>query len=194
MNVQVQSPCPMGYTLLLFTGTWHKLEQEAIVKTDRSEGIKKMPIDKRPWFRGRTFRIGLAAAAMMLTIGCTVDSGSDDIYTSAPLHKAVIDEHPSKVRQLLAAGADPNARINAPGWYMSYGNSQGTSVRADMDGMTPLHLAVMGEARHIPIAEQLLDAGADPNAESYAGDTPMDIVNRSGRGALKGLLRSYGGR
>ena len=155
-----------------------------------------MQIDKkkRRSSFGRKLRIGFAAAAMMFTIGCTVDSGSNDIYASAPLHKAVLDEQPYKVKQLLAAGADPNARISAPGWYLTYGSSTTTRVRADMDGMTPLHFAVLGEARHIPIAVQLLDAGANPNVESYAGDTPMDIVKRSGSGALKGLLRSYGGR
>ena len=144
---------------------------------------------------GRKLRIGLAAAMMFVT-SCTVDSGSesDDIYASAPLHKAVMDEQPYTVRRLLAEGADPNARINAPGWYVYYGDGSGTRVRADMDGMTPLHIAVIGEARHVSIAKRLLDAGADPNAESYAGDTPMDIVTRSGSGALQSLLRSYGGR
>lgn len=143
---------------------------------------------------GRKFLSGLAVAAVMLAIGCTEESGSDDIYAAAPLHKAVLDEQRFKVKQLLEAGADPNARISAPGWYLTYGNSTGSRVQADMDGMTPLHFAVVGEARHVPIAEMLLDAGADPNAESYAGDSPMDIVKRSGSGALKSLLRSYGGR
>ena len=155
------------------------------MQIDRTKGASSL---------GRKLRNGLAMAAVVLTIGCTEESGSDDIYASAPLHKAVLDEQRFKVKQLLEAGADPNARINAPDWYLSYGDSTGSRVRADMDGMTPLHFAVLGEARHIPIAELLLDAGADPNAESYAGDTPMDIVKRSGSGALKDLLRSYGGR
>ena len=145
---------------------------------------------------GRKLRIGLTAAAMMIVASCTVDSssGSDDIYASAPLHKAVLDEQQITVRRLLDAGADPNARISAPGWALTYGSMHGTRVQANMDGMTPLHFAVVGEARHVPIARRLLDAGADPNAESYAGDTPMDIVKRSGSSALESLLRSYGGR
>ena len=155
------------------------------MQVDKTKGVPSL---------GRKFRNGLAIAAIMLTIGCTEESGSDDIYASAPLHKAVLDEQRFKVKQLLEAGANPNARISAPGWYLSYGNITGSNVRADMDGMTPLHFAVIGEARHVSIAEMLLDAGADPNAESYAGDTPMDIVKRSGSGALRGLLRSYGGR
>ena len=155
-----------------------------------------MKIDKakRASSLGQKLRSGLAITAIVLAVGCTEEGGSDDIYASAPLHKAVLDEQRFKVKQLLEGGADPNARINAPGWYLTYGNTTGSSVRADMDGMTPLHFAVIGEARHIPIAELLLDAGANPNAESYAGDTPMDIVKRSGSGALKNLLRNYGGR
>ena len=155
-----------------------------------------MKIDKakRASSLGQKLRSGLAITAIVLAVGCTEEGGSDDIYASAPLHKAVLDEQRFKVKQLLEGGADPNARINAPSWYLTYGNTTGSSVRADMDGMTPLHFAVIGEARHIPIAELLLDAGADPNAESYAGDTPMDIVKRSGSGALKNLLRNYGGR
>ena len=157
-----------------------------------------MPIGKtkRPSSLGQKFRIGFAAAAIMLVANCTADSGggANDIYASAPLHKAVLDEQPITVRRLLAAGADPNARISAPGWTLSYGSMHGTRVQANMNGMTPLHFAVIGEARHVPIARRLLDAGADPNAQSYAGDTPMDIVKRSGSGVLESLLRSYGGR
>ena len=159
-----------------------------------------MPIDKTKGSSslGRKFRIGLAAAAIMIVANCTADSGggTNDIYASAPLHKAVLDEQPVTVKRLLAAGADPNARISAPGWTLSYGYGagHGTRVRANMNGMTPLHFAAIGEARHIPIAKRLLEAGADPNAKSYAGDTPMDIVKRSGSSALENLLRSYGGR
>ena len=158
-----------------------------------------MRIDKtkKPSFLGQKFRIGLAAAAIMLVASCTVDSGgTNDIYAAAPLHKAVLDEHPIEVKRLLDAGADPNARISAPGWTLTYGygTGHGTRLQAGMNGMTPLHFAVIGEARHIPIAKRLLEAGADPNARSYAGDTPMDIVRRSGSGALESLLRSYGGR
>lgn len=140
------------------------------------------------------FRIGLAAVAMMLVASCTADigSGSDDVFAHAPLHKAAYYNQKSTVRRLLNAGANPNARITAVGWYVMYGSVN--KIRADMHGMTPLHMAVVGDARKVAIAEQLLEAGANPNAKSYAGDTPMKIVERSGSGALKRLLRSYGGR
>ena len=70
------------------------------MQIDRTKGASSL---------GRKLRNGLAIAAAMLTIGCTEESGSDDIYASAPLHKAVFDEQRFKVKQLLEAGADPNA-------------------------------------------------------------------------------------
>ena len=155
-----------------------------------------MHIDKtsKQSFFGRWFCTAITAATMMFVAGCSVDSETDPnrVFVNAPLHHAAYYNRASTVTRLLEEGANPNARISAPGWYVMYGNVN--RIRADMHGTTPLHMAVVGDARKVSIAERLLEAGADPNVRSYAGDTPMDIVKRSGSGALKSLLRSYGGR
>lgn len=144
---------------------------------------------------GRKFLLGPMAVAIMFFISCTSDGGSgfDALIASedsTPLHEAVYHENDYVVRQLLNAGADPNAKINALGWEWD-----GT----EMHGMTPLHIAVIDVTFHvdpssITMVRRLLDAGADPNAKTAMGVTPLDIAKRRGSGAMTSLLRSYGGR
>jgi hypothetical protein len=62
---------------------------------------------------------------------------------------------PAAVRLLVAAGADPNAAIGG-------------------DGETPLHWAASSD--DVDVADELMDAGADPEARggSIVGGTPLD--------------------
>lgn len=69
-----------------------------------------------------------------------------------------------KVKQILAEGnhdADGNNRwqvdIDPRGWQRS-----------------PLHLAIVGG--HLPLAEWLLQNGADPNPRTKYGDTPLNVL------------------
>ena len=65
------------------------------------------------------------------------------------LYKPARDGDISKVRALLAAGADPNEH------------------KASFANWTPLHLAA-GNSR-VDVARLLLEHGADPNADAYSG-------------------------
>jgi len=74
---------------------------------------------------------------------------------ATPLHIAAAYNAAEVVEALLAAGADPNARMAG-------------------DGATPLH--VVGSPDEAEKAWSLLAAGADPNASDNNGRTPLHIA------------------
>jgi len=88
------------------------------------------------------------------------------------LHQAVKEGNLSKVRSLLAGGANVNAR--------------------NKDGRTALILATMqGQA---DIVQALLNGGADPNAKDKMGNTAMSIVQETGHRHIGYLLKQAGAK
>jgi len=85
-----------------------------------------------------------------------------------PLHKAAEAGHIEAVKKHLAAGKDVNAKLK-------YG------------GATPLHLAANKE-----IAELLIANGADVNAKSKAGCTPLHVAGFRGHKEIAELLIAKG--
>jgi hypothetical protein len=79
------------------------------------------------------------------------------------------------VKARLASGADPN----------QVDNSQ-------IKGWTPLMAAA--RSGRISIAEVLLKAGANPNAQNEYGGTALDITRANGHSAIVQLLQAAGGR
>jgi ankyrin repeat protein len=71
-----------------------------------------------------------------------------------------------KVAELLASGADPNARVN--------------------DGNTPLHLA--SRNGHVNVAEILLDFGVDVNAQNNYNTIPLHFACQNGHLKLVQML------
>jgi ankyrin repeat protein len=75
------------------------------------------------------------------------------------LHHAAISGEMSKVRQLVAAGADLAKRDD---WHLPPRNQ------------TPLHYAAAGGI--VAVVDSLIRAGADPRAVDYSGWTPMIVA------------------
>lgn len=128
------------------------------------------------------------------------------IYSGdTPLHLAAAGHRVEIVRQLLKAGADPNAahnhRASTPFHYAADGCvgghcfdpkrqvetleeliERGANLHAqDKNGATALHRAV--RTRCAAAVRFLLDAGADPTAPNKPGSTPFHLaVQNTGRG------------
>jgi ankyrin repeat protein len=88
------------------------------------------------------------------------------------LHLACFFKQPGAVRQLLAAGADPNA------------------TTANASELRPLHSAVA--ARSVEIVSRLLEAGADPDVQQAGGYTPLHAAALHGDEAVVDLLLEAG--
>ncbi|MGH3312412.1 MAG: ankyrin repeat domain-containing protein [Streptomyces sp.] len=100
------------------------------------------------------------------------DQHGTDRLGRIPLHYAVLEGDAVLVRELLAAGSDPN--------------------RKDRDGFTPLHLAAQGWQPEA--AAVLIEAGAEIDPVNKFGNTPLFVAvfNSRRRGELIELLRSHG--
>ena len=120
-----------------------------------------------------------------------LDAGADpnarDGNGETPLHWAAAhSKEPADLTALLVAGADPKLR-NADGktpWDLAPENSDaywllGDPKARDERGATPLHYSVGGKYsryRNPAIIAVLLDAGADINARTEDGETPLHLA------------------
>ena len=123
---------------------------------------------------------------------------------STALIDAAADGNIEVVKQLLAAGANVNAKNKWGGtplhWAARGGHKEivelliakGANVNAknDEDG-TPLHLAA--DRGHTEVVELLITAGADVNAKDDEGETPLDQAGTSWP-EIANLLRKHGGK
>lgn len=149
----------------------------------------------------------------LLTLGADVEQPG--LGGSTVLHSAAIGRSPRHLEILLAAGADPDVRhartgrtplMGAVGMrtdeHFSMLLEAGADVTlADNMGLTALHLAAMVNA-HTHVLE-LLERGADPEAESVVGATfqdffwrtPVDVLNEEaleGRRLVAEWLEAHG--
>eukprot|EP00752_Nemacystus_decipiens_P009763 g8719.t1 len=94
---------------------------------------------------------------------------SDEDDEKTPLVAALVNDHDSTVKALLAGGAKANARMNA-------------------DGQTALHIAAQYDKTASITA--LVEGGADVEDGDRTGSTPLDIAASLGsRGAMLTLLQ-----
>jgi len=118
----------------------------------------------------------ITTIAAVLLVGCGESQSPGAPTAKAPdiqLWKAAMNGNIKAVKQHLAAGTDVDTRDDVHGW-------------------TPLHWAAIDG--HKEVAELLIAKGADVNAKSGSGDTPLDYAIMRNRTETANLLRKHGGK
>ena len=115
----------------------------------------------------------LTTIAAVLYVGCGTTQPTEPLAAKAPdmsIQDAALYGSIKAVKEHLAAGADVNAKEK---------------------GETPLHYAA--GTGHKVIAVLLIAEGADVNAKSDSGSTPLDWAIRRNVTETADLLRKHGG-
>ena len=131
------------------------------------------------------FREDTAASALLVAIDSghaetalfLIERGADPNHNGAgrtAMHAAAQQEMPEVVRALLAAGADPNARLDKGMPRLSRYISLGNGMAPALVGATPFWLAA--SYGDLEIMRLLVDAGADPFLASSDGTTPLMVA------------------
>ena len=113
---------------------------------------------------------GLRAIATWACMTLAAPTLGAELPAELPLVDAVEKGTAAAVAEMLAAGADPNARL--------------------IDGGTPLHIAVLNDRSEIVAA--LLAAGADAALANRNGVTPLWLAVQNGNVAITGALLAAG--
>ena len=155
----------------------------------------------------------IAIVAAVVLVGCGPSEADRALF------KAATEGNIKGIKQLIADGADVNAKnrdgttplqtaaIRGHKEFLQLLIANGADVNAkNEDGMTPLHCAAIGTSLnylsrggrygvdHKEIAELLISAGADVNAQDEDGETPVDIAIMSNQPQIADLLRKHGGK
>ena len=118
-----------------------------------------------------------SAVSFLISLGAKIDEKSP---RGMPLHFAAHHARSDAVRELLAAGADMNARIVS---------------EKDYNGQTPLHRGARAQfsertVGYYEVVRLLVQAGADVNAKDAKGRTALDIARARGNDRLIPLLEN----
>jgi ankyrin repeat protein len=121
------------------------------------------------WEYGLEVKPSTHETLAMFLLARGADPNVPDSIGRTALHAAVETGKVALVKAMLAAGADPNARlIEAPfvlkGDFVSYER---------FVGATPLWLAAAARVPQIEILRALVDAGGDPELTADDGTTPL---------------------
>ncbi len=136
--------------------------------------------------------------ALLLELGAEVNS--KDYMQATPLHHAAENGYVETAEFLLDGGADVGARDETgkiPLHYATTAEMADMLIVAKSDpnapdgyGLTPLHQAA--RSGNTDVARVLLEAGAEINARTKGGETPLDMADKTiiyflqGRGAESG--------
>ena len=139
------------------------------------------------------------------------EQAAQNVYNSmgiTPLHYALLAGETEKVKELIASGADVNAKAPNMGTPLLYACTVGNveaarmlvNAKADVNaagdtGYTPLMMAC--QTGNKELAELLVTAGADVNAKHVmdgqeSGLTPLKIAQGGGHSEIAALLAAAG--
>ena len=144
------------------------------------------------WATGTGWQGGYEIAKLLISKGADVDAKAYK-YNLTPLHNAAREGRKETIKILIANGADVHAKSN--------------------EGTTPLHAAANGRRRPryrpgqpdhgisgeqiadlLIIVETLIAKGADVNAKTDKGTTPLDSAILGKNKETADLLRKHGGK
>ena len=183
------SQTPEGTTLLMMAANDPKkvqllIEHGAIVRTQAKSGFTPLMV-------AATYTGTARSVKLLLDHGAEARPGKGVMFDASPLFFAVLAGDTENIGMLLAAGADPNRRMQVIGMFPSsplfgsvgFGDPEviqalvkgGADIHEkDSDGMTALHWAVL--AHHPEAVQALLAKGADVNAVDRFGYTPLQYA------------------
>jgi ankyrin repeat protein len=140
-------------------------------------------------------------AELLIARGADVNAKEDDGWT--PLHYAISEGHKETVELLIANGADVNAK-KANGETpldLAWRDDRTSALLLKHGGKTGAELSIHKAASegNIEAVKQHLAAGADVNAKTMHGDTPLDRAIRNpfkdkNKAEIADLLRKHGGK
>ena len=140
-----------------------------------------------------------------LTAG--TDVNTKDSEGKTPLHHAAYWGHEEIVELLISRGADVNAVIESGGlkgktplglaWrhhpeVTDFLRKHGGKTGAWLNAYNSIHAAA--RAGHIKAVKQHLASGADVNAKTMSGFTPLDATSVFNKTETADLLRKHGGK
>ncbi|KAL5381794.1 hypothetical protein DPSP01_006977 [Paraphaeosphaeria sporulosa] len=107
-----------------------------------------------------------------------------DVNNMSPLHYCVKFGHKTMARQLIDAGVPIDLRVHRQSWPSKVSESSSSKEKLSLPasgsvvtGLTPLHFAAL--TGNLTMTEFLLKHGADPNALSDYGETPLHLTLRT---------------
>ena len=101
----------------------------------------------------KTLKMSIIAVFLLIFFVCAAKPEEPSL--SKPLFQAINRNNVAQVKELIANGADVNAKSN--------------------DGVSPLHYAAF--KGHKKIAKTLIEKGADVNAKADNGFTPLRVAS-----------------
>jgi len=148
----------------------------------------------------------VVATAVLVLLNSGANPNIQDVLGYAPLHRAA--ERPSLLilSLLISAGANVNVKTGQGEYPLLFSfnkrdkpcihallTSPGCDVEiSTADGIRPIHLLAESPGDDYELMKMFMLRGAQINAKTHDGETPLTIAVRSGNPKIADLLRREG--